>query len=426
VKKSTKRPARGQSASRSSDFPLWKHPSGRWCRKIKKRFHYFGHVADDPDGKQALEQWLAVKDDLLAGRTPRVQNDGLTVLQLCTRFLTAKSDLVESGELSARTLRQYHASADLLVRLLRADRLVTDLRPEDFTDLRAKLAKGRGPLALGSEITVVRMIFRFAYEQDLIERPIRYGSGFHRPTRKTIRQERARKGLRMFEAQELRAILDAAKMPLKALIYLGLNCAFGATDIANLPRSAIDLKRGWIDYPRPKTGIPRRIPLWPETIAALREAMEARPDAKDPADADLALLTRFGRRWVRDNQVKEGTPGTTPNDAVAQEFAKLLTSLNLKREGLLFYGLRHTFRTVADESGDQIATNAIMGHTDDSMAALYRERISDKRLRAVVDYVHGWLFGPSNETAGTNEEPEADEPNEVDEEPAILRFPAAG
>jgi hypothetical protein len=47
---------------------------------------------------------------------------------------------------------------------------------------------------------------------------------------------------------------------------------------------------------------------------------------------------------------------------------------------------------VGDESGDQIATNAIMGHVDDSMADLYRERISDARLQAVVDHVRAWLF----------------------------------
>jgi hypothetical protein len=34
-----------------------------------------------------------------------------------------------------------------------------------------------------------------------------------------------------------------------------------------------------------------------------------------------------------------------------------------------------------------------MGHTDDSMAGIYRERIDDSRLVAVADHVHAWLFG---------------------------------
>jgi hypothetical protein len=35
-----------------------------------------------------------------------------------------------------------------------------------------------------------------------------------------------------------------------------------------------------------------------------------------------------------------------------------------------------------------------MGHVDASMAAVYRERISDARLKAVADHVRQWLFPP--------------------------------
>jgi outer membrane protein OmpA-like peptidoglycan-associated protein len=50
------------------------------------------------------------------------------------------------------------------------------------------------------------------------------------------------------------------------------------------------------------------------------------------------------------------------------------------------------FRTVADEARDQPAANSIMGHADESMAAVYRERIGDDRLRAVANHVQAWLF----------------------------------
>jgi hypothetical protein len=62
------------------------------------------------------------------------------------------------------------------------------------------------------------------------------------------------------------------------------------------------------------------------------------------------------------------------------------------RKGLGFYTLRHVFRTVADESKDQPAVDFIMGHEVPHISAVYRETISDARLRAVADHVRHWLF----------------------------------
>ena len=71
LKSTRKRPA-GKPAKPDPAFPLWPHPSGRWCKKVRGRAHYFGKVADDPQGQGALARRLEVKDDLLAGRTPLV------------------------------------------------------------------------------------------------------------------------------------------------------------------------------------------------------------------------------------------------------------------------------------------------------------------------------------------------------------------
>jgi integrase len=80
---------------------------------------------------------------------------------------------------------------------------------------------------------------------------------------------------------------------------------------------------------------------------------------------------------------------------VHQEFKRLLEKAKLTRPGLSFYALRHTFQTIAEGSRDLTAVQAIMGHAPASsdMAAIYRERVDDARLQAVVDHVHKWLFG---------------------------------
>ena len=62
------------------------------------------------------------------------------------------------------------------------------------------------------------------------------------------------------------------------------------------------------------------------------------------------------------------------------------------RKGLGFYTLRHCFETVGGNAKDQVAVDAIMGHADQSMAAAYREGVSDDRLMAVTNCVQTWLF----------------------------------
>lgn len=75
-----------------ADFPLRLHATGQWCKKIRPKLHYFGV---DPD--VALRKYLEQRDDLQAGWTPRVQGEGLTVRDLCNRFLTQKKTMVDSA-----------------------------------------------------------------------------------------------------------------------------------------------------------------------------------------------------------------------------------------------------------------------------------------------------------------------------------------
>jgi hypothetical protein len=88
-------------------------------------------------------------------------------------------------------------------------RLVVDLVPDDFATLRDRPAKRGSPV-------------------------------------------RAKSGLKLFTAEEIRRMLGAAGQPLRAMILLGINCGFGNADCGRLPLAALDLDRGWVDSPRPK------------------------------------------------------------------------------------------------------------------------------------------------------------------------------
>jgi integrase len=419
-----KRRSRKGSADRPKkpypDFPLSPHPSGAWQKKIRGKIHYFGKWARRVNGKlvrvegdgwkEALEEYKAVADDLHAGRTPRVQSDGLTVADLCNRFLTSRLRKVEAGEMGERMFAEYKQTTDRLVGTFGKTRVAIDLAAEDFEALRADLSKQYGPVRLGNEVQKVRTLFKYAYESGLIDKPVRYGPQFEKPSKGVLRKHRAATGERMFEANELHKLIDAASVPVKAMILLGVNAAFGNTDVATLPRSAIDLDGGWVDFPRPKTGIARRCPLWPETVTAIRNALAARPNPKDEADAGLVFVTKYGHRWVR----TEG-PRRAPVNSVGLEFGKLLQSLGIDgREGRGFYALRHTFRTVADAARDPVAIDLIMGHTDPSMGGHYRERVEDNRLRAVADHVRTWLFGEAPDDGSTADEPVSTESETCD------------
>lgn len=386
---STRRGANGGRPSKPHpDFPLFPHASGRWAKKVRGKFCYFGKVADDPSGQAALATWLDQKDDLLTGRTPRVKGDGLTIRDLVNRFLTSKAQRVQNGELAQRSFLNYKHTASHIVAQFGTGRLVEDLDATDFGSFRAALAERYGAVALGVAIQRVRAFFSWAWAMRLIGAPVPFGPEFKGPPQRLLRIARNGKGLRMLQAADLRTILKTVPPVLRAMVLLGVNCGLGNHDLARLPITALDLNAGWLDYPRPKTGMPRRCPLWPETIEALRQAIAQRPKSADPADAGLVFLEHRGLRWVR---LRENGIWI---DGIGVAFGRMLKKLGLKRPGLNFYALRHTFETVAGGSRDQVAVDFIMGHAPaaNDMASIYRERISNERLVAVADHVRRWLF----------------------------------
>jgi integrase len=367
------------------EFPLTAHPAGYWCKKIRGKIHYFGPW-NDPDG--ALDKYNREKDALHAGRTPRPDPDTLTVKGVANAFLRAKQQAVDAGELSPRTWADYRSIMEMMGKGMGPHRVVTTLEPQDFAALKAKLAKRNGPHRMCTVIQVVRCAFKYVYESGLIDRPMRFGPAFKRTSKKTLRLHKAKQGPKLFTAEEIRKLLDAAGPQLTAMILLGINCGYGNADCGNLPLAAVDLDAATIDYPRPKTGIARRCTLWPETVAALREALAKRKEPRDKAHAGLFFVTKYRQSWCK-------TDNAGP---LVWQTRKLLDRLGInRRKRLGFYTLRHTFRTVADEAKDQPAADYIMGHESPHMSSVYRETISNERLKAVTDYVRAWLFAVPKE-----------------------------
>lgn len=366
-----------KSAKPYPDFPLSPHPNGQWCKKIRGRLHYFGPMED---WKAALELYREQKDDLQAGRKPQPKG-GLTVSQLVSLFIHDRKQAAARGKIQERTVADYEAAIKRMLKSIQPERLVSDLRPIDFANLLAHLAKTRGAYSIYGDVTRMRTLFNFG-DQNCHVRPD-YGTAFQKPSKLELRRARRKRGKKMFSRRQIRKLLRAASVPLRAMIYLGINCGFGNEDCATLTFDELDLKRGWHCHGRPKTEAPRRCPLWPQTVAAISAAVAARPKPRDEQYNNLVFITSRGTSWTK----------TYHDNPLSKEMGKLLDDLGFHRKGVNFYALRHTFQTVAEEC-DGVATHFIMGHMpgNDDMAAVYRERMTRARLKRVAQYVRKWLF----------------------------------
>jgi integrase len=198
---------------------------------------YFGPW-DDPDG--ALKKYLEQKDALHPGRKPREDTGRLSVKELCDRYLNHKQAKLDAGEIAPRTWGNCKEAADFLVSHFGKGRLVADLDSDDFAGLRSKMTRQWGPVRVRDFVQRIRSVFMYGYDEGLMPTPMRFGKGFERPSRKSIRLTRAQQGPRTFEAAELRRMTDAAGQPMKAMILLGVNCGFGNADVGMLPSSALD------------------------------------------------------------------------------------------------------------------------------------------------------------------------------------------
>lgn len=129
---------------------------------------------------------------------------------------------------------------------------------DDFEHLRADLAKQFGPVRLGNEIQRTRTVFKYGYDTGLIDKPVRFGPVFKKPTATILRKHKAAGGKKLLAADDARRLVEAAGPAVRAMILLRLNAGFGNSDVATLPLKMLDLDGGWATDPRPKRHYPCR------------------------------------------------------------------------------------------------------------------------------------------------------------------------
>jgi integrase len=364
----------------SPDFPLFAHSSGKWAKKIKGQLRYFGRWEDPDAALREYESFLQSAEPASsqpAARTVAVAS-AVNLADACNCFLAAQETRCKQGELTTITFKEYLRTCKRLIAHFGRTRHPATLGPSDFASYRTWRSKTCNLVAVGNEVTRVRTIFKWIGSYYRFREPIDFGPDFKKASAKARRRHRREAGKKLFSAEQIRLILDECGIHLRAMVLLGINCGFGNTDCATLPLDAVDLDAGWVHYPRPKTEVDRSVPLWPETIEALRTSLKRRYTPREEAE---------GRFFV----MVSGKPWDNSCNPICKQFRQVMDRAEIRKGG--FYWLRHTFETIGGDSKDQVAVNAIMGHVDSSMAAVYREHIAPERLEAVVNHVRTWLFG---------------------------------
>lgn len=363
-------------------YPLRAHPCGQWCKKHKGKTYYCGPW-DDPQA--ALANWRLIEERLFIGAAPAPRPKDVDIRHLCNAYLTAKEQAVDNGDITRRHFNDCHKACERVIAFFGTEREVTSLGATDFGLFRASFPAHWSVATVKSSVAHTRMLFRWAYDCELIDRPVRFGPNFSSPPKRRERLERAKKPSKQFSAEEIWSLLHHADLQMKAMIWLGINAAFGNADCGRLRVPQIDEQMEWLAVPRNKTGVARECWLWPESLLAIREVIEApkRPRSKEGTPSELVFVTRSGRPWYTDEE---------SYDPIGIQFRKVKIAAGCHRTGVGFYSLRHTFETVAGNTADQVAVDYVMGHADQSMAAVYRQSIDPERVNRVCKHVRDWLM----------------------------------
>ncbi|MHC4538816.1 MAG: tyrosine-type recombinase/integrase [Planctomycetota bacterium] len=348
-------------------FPLTLHKTGQYCKKIGGRTYYFG-----TDKEQALQRYLhqAAYLHLAGGRPARPADRAISLGTLSRLYLDHQQSRALVGEITGRHLYDQRLILRALLRFIGPKRPVTQIATLQLQAYRQRLIEaGHSANTINNHLSTIKAMYHWARDNELIE---------HLPRLRAVKKVRTpRQQKSTFNPGQIGRLLDHARPQMKAMIWLGLNCGFGCTDCAELCWPDLDLQRGRVQLARGKTGIGRNLPLWPETIAALKAL---------PRRGDLVLATSRGNPWVRTKRRRaaDGTLTYVKNDEVGKQFSKLIKKAGIQvPKGVGFYTLRRTAATLAAASGDAFAVQRLLGHCDLKMASCYVQDVSAQTDRVI-------------------------------------------
>ncbi len=366
-------------------FPLWPHKNGSWCVVIDGERKAFGGWRTDPKGEDALIRYNAFIDD----QAVHVGDSTTTVRDVVNRYLSHQHRCVSAGEMKLRNYGDAMRSLEAFASAVGKSTRVIDLRPARFSRYRRSLA-AYAPPTIQRHIAHIKAAFRWAFDQELVIAPPRFGGDFK------LGRVQARRRKLLFTAEEIVNLIDSAADGItRAMIRLGIECGFGNTDVAALRWDELDLDKRMITLSRHKTGAERQCVISTDLVNDLNEWKAVRARRIEKADVpilepELAFSTLRGLRFVREIPGAKPTDQPRTVDSVSVAFDKLARNkAKIKTPGDRrgFYTLRRTHRTWTDELGDHHAAALVMGHKRTDVASIYVQHIGDERLVAINQHI---------------------------------------
>lgn len=362
---------------------LFLHGNGQWCRKVKRKAYYFGSDLD-----AALERWADEKDHILAGHAPPRKDGKPTLAELANLYLADSRQRVKEGVVRADHTSSVKAMTDLVIGTVGGQAKPDTMTPTQWASVRSamsvsKVGKQVAQATLQGRMARCRAFLTWCIKLKHVK-AIDTADSLTPPAKRLLRREKTAKGKRLWDASDLRKVIDASPVAFKPVLLLGINCGMGAADIAALTRSQWKPGQEYLDCPRNKTGIDRRVWLWPETREALAAAVAKRATPAKQKWENRLLLTVRGNPWSR-----VGESGT--NDLVHSQLNDCKRDAGVTKGQ--HYDCRRTFRTKASAVCDLEAIDHCMGHSGKGEGATYVQEISDERIRKVCSHVRTWLYG---------------------------------
>jgi integrase len=364
---------------------LTAHKRG-WVAKIGGKVKWLAPIGQP---QLALERYHKKMAEYRTGQPVAAQapDNAVPLGNVGQLFIDAKFAKVQAGELKPRTYDGYEKGVVRAVKHFGYETPALAIPVAGWQAYRAALAAKFKVGTLARHVGAVRALSKWALANEYIDRPFRFGTEFNLPSQKATRAAKRQAGDRTYTPAQVRKIRRATDPVFRAMFLLSINGGVGNTDLARLTDANVKPDR--IEFERSKTEVPRLIPLWPETVAALKAARAARPEPSDPSLADRVFLTERGHPYVRDNLDAAGNL-TSTTDKIATLFWKQMEALGIDRS---FYDGRRTFQTIGDQVGPPHVVRAIMGHAarGEDMSARYRQEIPLAQMVAVVNHVRRQL-----------------------------------